>query len=117
LIAKARHFSVTRADQISCPLRSPSFFDLQGRVLRIAFQQGKLLVSPCAGTGGQGAIIGSRNPGSRGGSLRWPLEGLCVSGLVVGQGATDAVVDAPGVKIGLELRVNRLRMVLVKPYV
>jgi len=29
---------------------------------------------------------------------------------VVGQSATDAVVDAPGVKIGFELRVDTLRM-------
>ena len=28
LAARVRHFSVTRADQISCPLRSPSFFEL-----------------------------------------------------------------------------------------
>jgi len=35
---------------------------------------------------------------------------LCVSGFVVGQGAINAVVDAPGVKIGFKLRVERLRM-------
>ena len=29
----------------------------------------------------------------------------------------NAVVNAPGVKIGLKLRVDRLRMTLVKPYV
>jgi hypothetical protein len=49
--------------------------------------------------------------------LRGPLEGLCVSGFVVGQGAMDAVVGAAGVKIGLKLGVNRLRLVLIKPYV
>jgi len=45
------------------------------------------------------------------------LEGLCVSGFVVGQGAINAVVDSPGVKIGLKPRVDRLWMALVKPYV
>ena len=45
------------------------------------------------------------------------LEGLCISGFVVGQGAINAVVDAPGVKIGFQLRVDRLWMALVKPYV
>jgi len=34
---------------------------------------------------------------------------------MVGQGATDAVIDAAGIKIGFELRVNRLRAVLVEP--
>jgi hypothetical protein len=29
----------------------------------------------------------------------------------------NAVVDAPGVKIGFKLRVDSLRMALVKPYV
>ena len=45
------------------------------------------------------------------------LEGLSVSGFVVGQGAIDAVIDAPGIKIGFKLRVDRLRMTLVKPFV
>jgi hypothetical protein len=40
---------------------------------------------------------------------------LCVSGFVVGQSALNAIVYAPGVKIGLKLRVNKLRMMLVKP--
>jgi hypothetical protein len=109
LTARARHFSVTRADQISCPL--------QGRVPRIAFQQDELLVSPCADAGGQGAIIVPEIRVRAVDHCAGSLEGLYVSGFVVGQGAIDAVVDAPGVKIGLKLRVNTLRMALVKPYV
>jgi hypothetical protein len=70
---------------------------------------------PVCGSSRAGRDNRSRNPRSRGGSSRGPLEGLCVSGLVVDQGATDAVVDAAGVKIGLKLGINRLRMVLVKP--
>lgn len=35
---------------------------------------------------------------------------------MVGQGAIDAVIDAPGVKIGFELRIDSLRVALVKPY-
>ncbi len=45
------------------------------------------------------------------------LEGMCVSGLVVGQGAMNAIVDAPGVKIGSKLSVEKLRMALIKPSV
>ena len=45
------------------------------------------------------------------------LEGLGISGFVVGQGAINAVVDAAGVEIGFQLRVDRLRMALVKPCV
>jgi hypothetical protein len=41
---------------------------------------------------------------------------LRVSGFVFGQGAIYAVVDAPGVKIGFKLRIDRLRMALVKPH-
>jgi len=37
------------------------------------------------------------------------LEWLCVSGLMVGQGAMDAVVDGARIKIGLMLRVDRRR--------
>jgi hypothetical protein len=85
-------------------------------VLRIAFQQGELFISPCADIGGQGAIIVPKirvRPVDHAGHL----EGLCVSGLVVGQSAIDAVVNAPGVKIGFKLRVDRLRMALLKPFV
>jgi hypothetical protein len=42
---------------------------------------------------------------------------VCISGFVVGEGAINAVVNAPSFKIGFELRVDRLRMALVKPYV
>jgi hypothetical protein len=42
---------------------------------------------------------------------------MCVSGLVVGQGAMNAIVDAPGVKIGSKLSVEKLRMALIKPSV
>jgi hypothetical protein len=43
--------------------------------------------------------------------------GLRISGFVIDQGAMDAVVDAPGVKVGFQLRVDRLRKVVVKPCV
>ena len=86
-------------------------------MLRIVFQQGELFIRPCADVGGQGAIvlpeIRVRAVDHYGGRL----EGLCVSGFVVGQGAINAVVDAPGIKIGLKLRVDRMRITLVKPYV
>jgi len=116
LTAKARYLSVTRADQISS-VAVAGFLELQGRVQRVSLQQSELLVSTCADAGGQGAIIA---PEIRVGAVdhyAGPLEGLCVSGLVVGQGAIDAVVDASGVKIGLKLGVNRLRIVLVRPYI
>lgn len=44
-------------------------------------------------------------------------EGSCVSGFVVGQCAIDAVVNTSGVEIGFKLRVDRLRVALVKPHV
>jgi len=44
-------------------------------------------------------------------------EGLCVSGLVVGQSAINAVVNVAAVKIGFKLQVYKLRMALFKPYV
>jgi len=34
---------------------------------------------------------------------------------MVGQGAIDTVIDATGIKIGFELRIDRLRAVLVEP--
>jgi len=40
---------------------------------------------------------------------------LCVSSFAVSQGAIDTVVDASGFEVGLQLGVDRLRMVLVKP--
>jgi hypothetical protein len=86
-MAKARYFSVTRA------------------------------VRPCADAGGQDAIIVPEILVRAVDHCAGRLEVLCVSGFVVGQGPIDAVVDTPGVKIGLKLRVNRLRMMLVKPYV
>src|SRR5580658_6270011 len=100
LTAKARYFSVTRADQISCPLRSPNF--LQGAVLRIIFHQGELFISPRADVGGQGMIIVPEIRVRPVGHGRATLEGLCVSGFVVGQSALNAIVYAPGVKIGLK---------------
>jgi Protein of unknown function (DUF3738) len=39
---------------------------------------------------------------------RTPLEGLCVSGFVVGQSAIHAVVNAPGSKIGTAGAVSAL---------
>jgi hypothetical protein len=45
------------------------------------------------------------------------LKRLSVSGAVVGQSAIDAVVNAPGVKIGFEPRVDSLRVALVKPHI
>jgi hypothetical protein len=90
---------------------------LDKSVTRIVLQQGKLFISPCADVGGQGTVIVPEIRVRPWIITRAALEGLCVSGFVVGQGAINAVVDAPGVKIGLKLRVDRLRMALVKPYV
>jgi hypothetical protein len=86
-------------------------------MLRIVFQQGELFFRPCANVGGQGAIVVSEMRVRSVDLYRVPLEGLCVSGFVVGQDAMNAVVDAPGVKIGCKLRVDELRMALVKPCV
>ncbi len=43
--AKARYFSVTRADQVFLPVAVADLLELQGRVLRIVFQQRKLFIS------------------------------------------------------------------------
>jgi len=45
------------------------------------------------------------------------LEGLRVSSAVVGQCTINAVVDAPGVKVGSQLCIDTLRMPLVKTLV
>ena len=99
------------------PVAVSDFFELQGRVLRIVSQQSELFISTCADVGGQGAIIVPEIRVRAVDHYAGRLQGLCVSGFVVGQGAINAVVDASGVKIGFKLRVDRLRMVLVKPYV
>jgi hypothetical protein len=39
------------------PVAVAEFFELQGRVPRIVFQQGELFISPRADVGGQGAIV------------------------------------------------------------
>ena len=36
---------------------------------------------------------------------------------MVGQSAIDSVVDTPGIKVGLKLRVDRLGVVLVEPQI
>ena len=90
---------------------------MQGMVLRIVFQQSELFISPCTDVGGQGAIVVPEIRVRAVDHYAGRLEGLCVSGFVVGQGTINAVVDAPGVKIGFKLRVDRLRVALVKPYV
>ena len=99
------------------PVAIAEFFELEGRVLRIVFQQGELFISPHADVGGQGSIVVPEIRVRPVDHYAGRLERLCVSGFVVGQGAINAVVDAPGVKIGFKLRVNRLRMALIKPYV
>lgn len=45
------------------------------------------------------------------------LQRPCSSGFMVGQGAIDSVVDAPGIEIGLKLGVDRLGVVLVEPQI
>ena len=57
LTARARYFSLTRADQISYPLRSPNFLNCRVRMLRVFLQQRELLVGAGADVGGQGVII------------------------------------------------------------
>ena len=86
-------------------------------MLRVVFQQGELFIRPCANVGGQSAIVAPEIRIRAVDHYRAPLEGLCVSSFVVGQGAINAVVDAPGVNIGFKLRVDKLRMALVKPCV
>src|ERR1700693_2135806 len=55
------------------PVAVAEFFELQGRVLRIVFQQGELLISPRPDVGGHDSR--SRNPRSPGESLRGPIRG------------------------------------------
>jgi len=90
---------------------------LQGRVLRIFFQQSKLLIGPCADIGGQSVIIVPKIRVARC-CVSWAiLEGLRISGFVVGQCAMNPIVQKTGVHIRLKLHVDRLRMTLVKPRV
>ena len=99
------------------PVALAEFLELQGWVLRIGFQQRELLVGTSADLAGQSIII---VPEIRvravdhdaGGSER-----LRFSSFVVSQGAVNAVIEAPGVKVGLKLRVDRLRAMLVQPCV
>lgn len=110
--AKARYFSVTRADQVFLPVAVADLLELQGRVLRIVFQQRNCLSAVCV-VGGQSMVI-LPEIRVRDGSL-YALERLCVSGLVVGQSAIYTCVDASGVKIGFKLGVDLLWVALVKP--
>ena len=107
-----------------CHPRRPDFlpaslaklFEMQRRVLRVGFQQCELLVGPGANVGRQRMII---VPEIRVRAVHHEagLKELCFSVFVVGHCATDAIVDAPGSKIGLKLRVNGLRAVHIKPRV
>ena len=67
------------------PVAVAKFLKLQGRVLRIVFQQGELFISPCADVGGQGTVIVPEIRVRPWIITRAALEGLCVSGFVVGQ--------------------------------
>jgi hypothetical protein len=90
------------------------FLELQGGEWRIGFQQCELIVCTGTNVSGKGAVIGFRNPRSRGESSR-ALEGQSVAGLVIGCGAGNAVVDAPGVEVRLKLHVDRA--ILIHPRV
>jgi hypothetical protein len=91
------------------------FLELQRRMLRITFQQRELFIGSGANAWRKGTMVLPRNPRWRGGSLRDRLEGSGVSGFVVGQSAINPVVDASGVKIGFEPRVDGLGVAVVEP--
>jgi hypothetical protein len=93
------------------------FLELQGRVLRVGFQQRKLLIGAGADIGWQSSVV---IPEIRVRTMEQEqpaLKRLGSSGLVVGKGAVNTVVDAPRLKVGFKLLVNRLRIVSVKPLV
>src|SRR5271165_4758088 len=95
------------------PAAVADFLELKGRMLRVIVQQRELLVGPRADICRQGAVI---IPEIRVRSMyRHTLEELCVAGFMIGQSAINTIVDASGLKIGFELRVDQLRMALVKP--
>ena len=82
-------------------------------MVRIFFQQRKLLVGASAYLGWQGSTIA---PEIRVRTMdHATLKRLRCSGFMVGQSAIDTLVDATCSKIGPQLRVDRLRVVLVKP--
>jgi hypothetical protein len=83
-------------------------------MLWVVLQQGELFVGTSPYVGGQGAVVVRKSAFARW-TITRPLKRLSVSGPVVGQGAIDPAVYAPRIKIGFELRVDRLRAVLVQP--
>jgi hypothetical protein len=82
----------------------------------VCFEQRELLIRAGAYLGWQTAVIIPEirvRPMDHGAAL----ERLCSSGSVIGQGAIDTVIDAAPFKIGFKLRVDTLRVVLIKPLI
>lgn len=84
------------------------FLELQGGVLRIVLKQGELFVGTFADVGGQVAVVVPKIRVRAVDYQAGRLKRLRVSGPVVRQYAIDPVVDPPRVKIGFELRFDRV---------
>jgi hypothetical protein len=92
-----------RPDFLAAPVAD--LLELQRRVLRIGFQQRKLLVRPSLNVRRKTLVIVQKNPRSRDESSH-ASKRLSVSGTAISQSAGNALVEAPGVEIGLKLYVD-----------
>ena len=82
---------------------------------RVCLQQGELSIGPVPYLGGQSSVVVPKIRVRPMDHAERRLKQVCSSSLVVAKRTVDAVVQASGSEIVLELCVDPLRVVLIKP--
>jgi hypothetical protein len=99
------------------PVALTDLFELQRWVPWIRFQQRELLISPNPDLGRQLLIVMPEIRVRAVSHRSAPLKGPRISIFVISQNPADSRIDASGRKVGLELRVDRLRTMLIHPHI